>query len=49
MEFIAELWKYVKQRKKFWLLPIIIVLLFLGILLVIGGSTAISPFIYSIF
>jgi hypothetical protein len=49
MEFIAELWKYVKQRKKFWLLPIIIVLLFLGILLVIGGSTAFSPFIYSIF
>lgn len=49
MEFIVELFKFIKQRKNFWLAPIIIVLLLLGILLIIGGSSAISPFIYSIF
>lgn len=48
-EFISDLWNFMKQRKKFWLLPVIIVLLLLGVLLVIGGSGAIAPFIYTLF
>ncbi len=49
MEFLADLWKFMKQRKKFWLLPVIIVLLLLGVLLVIGTSGALAPFIYTLF
>lgn len=37
------------QRKKFWLIPIIFVLLLLGVLLVIGGGTGLAPFIYTLF
>jgi hypothetical protein len=49
LEFLNDLLKYLKQRKKFWLLPIIIVLLLLGILLIIGNSSALYPFIYTLF
>jgi hypothetical protein len=38
-----------KERKKFWLAPIILVLLLLGLLLVFGGGSAIAPFIYTLF
>lgn len=48
-EFLADLWNFMKQRKKFWLLPVILVLLLLGVLMVIGGSGAIAPFIYTLF
>lgn len=49
MNFIAELWAFLKQRKKFWLLPLITVLVILGALLVLGGGSAIAPFIYTLF
>lgn len=49
MDFLHDLWKFMKERKKFWLAPIIIVLLLLGILLVFGGGTAVAPFIYTLF
>lgn len=49
MEFLKDLWEFMKERKKFWLAPIIIVLLLLGILIVLGGSGAVAPFIYSLF
>lgn len=49
MEFLSDLWRFLKERKKFWLVPMIVVLLLLGVLIVIGGSSAIAPFIYSIF
>ncbi len=49
MEFLKDLWQFMKQRKKFWLLPIVIVLLFLGVLLIVGSSSSIAPFIYSLF
>ena len=49
MDFITDLWNFMKQRKKFWLAPIIIVLLLLGILIALGGSTAVGPFIYTLF
>jgi hypothetical protein len=49
MEFLKDLWLFMKERKIFWLAPIIIVLLLLGILLVFGGSSALAPFIYTLF
>ena len=49
MEFLRDLFDFIKERKKFVLAPLIIVLLLLGILIVIGGSSALAPFIYSIF
>ena len=49
MELLKDLWEYLKVRKKFWLLPSIIVLLLIGLLVVISSSSAIAPFIYTIF
>jgi competence protein ComGC len=49
METIKDLFKFLMERKKFWLTPVIIVLLLLGVLLVLGGGSAISPFIYTLF
>ncbi|MDX2359575.1 MAG: DUF5989 family protein [Crocinitomicaceae bacterium] len=49
MYFLKDLWRFMKERKKFWLAPIIIILLLLGLLIVFGGSSAIAPFIYSLF
>ncbi len=49
MEFLRDLWAFMKERKKFWLLPIIIVLLLLGILIVFTSGSAIAPFIYTLF
>lgn len=49
MEFLKDLWGFMAARKKFWLAPLIIILLLVGVLLVIGGSSAIAPFIYTLF
>lgn len=49
MEFLKELWQFLKVRKKFWLLPLIIVLLFFALIIVFTAGTAIAPFIYTIF
>ena len=49
MDFLNDLWLFMKERKKFWLAPVIILLLLLGILIVFGGASALAPFIYSIF
>ena len=49
MDFLRDLWLFMKERKKFWLAPIIVVLLLIGILLVFGGGSALSPFIYTLF
>lgn len=46
---LKEFWDFMRVRKKFWLLPIIIVLLLLGLLIVFTESTALSPFIYVLF
>tara|TARA_B100001248_G_scaffold142191_1_gene106757 strand:- start:198 stop:350 length:153 start_codon:yes stop_codon:yes gene_type:complete len=48
-EFIKEFWEFLRERKKYWLLPIIIVLALLGILIVISQGSAVAPFIYTIF
>ncbi|MDQ3907107.1 MAG: DUF5989 family protein [Acidobacteriota bacterium] len=45
----GEIWLFLRQNKKFWLLPIIIVLVLMGVLLVFAQSSALAPFIYTIF
>jgi Family of unknown function (DUF5989) len=49
MGFLKDLWGFLKNRKKFWLLPIIVVMLMLGTVIVLAGSSAIAPFIYTLF
>lgn len=49
MSFLKELWLFMRERKKFWLLPIIVVMLLLGALLVLAQGSAIAPFIYTLF
>ena len=49
MDFIKDLWGFLKVRKKFWLLPIILVLMLFGVLIVLTGGSAIAPFIYAVF
>jgi hypothetical protein len=49
MEFLKDLWMFMKERKKFWLAPVIVLLLLLGLLIVFGGSTAFAPFVYTLF
>ena len=49
MSFLIELWQFLKARKKFWMLPIILVMLVLGGLLVLAQGSAIAPFIYTLF
>jgi competence protein ComGC len=49
IELLADLWAFMKERKKFWLLPIILVLLVLGGLLVLAQGSAVAPFIYTLF
>ena len=49
MGLLGEFWAFMKVRKKFWLLPIIITLVFLGALIVFTESSAVAPFIYALF
>jgi hypothetical protein len=49
IELIIDLWGFMKTRKKFWLAPIIIVMLLLGTLLVLSQGSAVAPFIYTLF
>lgn len=49
MSFLGELWTFLRVRKKFWLLPIILVMLVLGGLLVLAQGSAVAPFIYTLF
>ncbi|MGA2606477.1 MAG: DUF5989 family protein [Terriglobia bacterium] len=49
MSLLAELWDFMKTRKKFWLLPIILVMLLLGALLIFAQGSAVAPFIYTLF
>ncbi len=48
-EFLVELWAFMRERKKFWLLPIIITLMLLGSLIVLTQGSAVAPFIYTLF
>ncbi len=49
MGIITELWEFMKVRKKFWLFPIILLLLLLGAVIIFAESSAIAPFIYTLF
>lgn len=49
MDLFRDLWGFLKTRKKFWLLPIIIVMLLFGVLLFLASGSALAPFIYTVF
>jgi hypothetical protein len=49
MSFLGELWSYLRTRRKFWLLPILIAMALLGALIVLSQGSVIAPFIYTIF
>ncbi|MEQ8711243.1 MAG: DUF5989 family protein [Rhodospirillales bacterium] len=49
MSFIVEFWQFLKVRKKFWMLPIIILMVVFGGLVILAKGSAIAPFIYTIF
>jgi hypothetical protein len=49
MDFLRDLWGFLKTRKKFWLLPLIAILLGFGVLIVLASGSAIAPFIYTLF
>ena len=49
MSFVAELWMFIRVRKKYWLLPIIVMLAVFGGLLILAKGSAVAPFIYTLF
>jgi hypothetical protein len=49
MEFLSELWGFLKARKKFWLAPILLIMVMFGGLLVVAKGSAVAPFIYTLF
>ena len=49
MDFLKDLWGFLRVRKKFWMLPIILFLMLFGALVVLTGGSAIAPFIYAVF
>jgi hypothetical protein len=49
MDFLKDMWGFLKNRKKFWLLPLIMILLTFGVLIVLASGSAIAPFIYTLF
>ncbi len=49
LRVVGELWQFMRENKKLWLAPIIIVLVVTGVLLAIAGSSALAPFIYTLF
>lgn len=49
MGFLIELWQFLRERKKFWLLPILIMMVVFGALIVLSQGSAVAPFIYTLF
>lgn len=49
MSFIAELWRFMRVRKKYWLLPIVLMMALFGGLIVLTQGSAVAPFIYTVF
>lgn len=47
--FLKELWAYMRTRKKYWLIPILLVMVVLGVLIVLAQGSAVAPFIYTLF
>lgn len=48
-DLVKELWHFIKERKKWWLLPMVIVLMLIGALIVLSSGSAMAPFIYTLF
>ena len=49
IDFIRDLWDFMRERKKFWLAPIVLVMVLLGALIVLSQGSAVAPFIYTLF
>jgi hypothetical protein len=49
LSFLAELWQYMRRRKRYWLLPVLVVLVAVGGLIVFASGSALAPFIYTLF
>jgi hypothetical protein len=49
MEFLRDLWLFLKERKKWWLVPLMVLLVLITLFIVLGGSSALAPFIYTLF
>ena len=49
ISFLSELWQFIRVRKKFWLLPILVMMVVLGGLIVLTKGSAVAPFIYTLF
>lgn len=49
MEFFAEMWRFMRARRKFWLLPVLLMVAIFGGLVVLTQGTAVAPFIYTLF
>ena len=49
IQVMSELWQFMRENKKYWLAPILIVLILVGVLLVLAKTSAVAPFIYSLF
>jgi hypothetical protein len=49
LDLLSDLWGFMRERKKFWLAPIILVMLLLGVLIVVAQGSAVAPFIYTLF
>jgi hypothetical protein len=49
LEILAEFWQFMKERKKWWLGPIVIMLVMLGLLIVLTQGSAVAPFVYALF
>ena len=49
LELLKDLWAFMRERKKFWLAPLIIIMVLLGVLIVLAQGSAVAPFIYTLF
>ena len=49
IDFLKDLWEFMRERKKFWLAPIVLVMVLLGALIVLSQGSAVAPFIYTLF
>lgn len=49
MEFLRDLWLFLKERKKWWLVPLVILIVLIAVLVVLGSTSALAPFIYTLF
>jgi hypothetical protein len=49
VSFLKEMWYFMKSRKRFWLLPILLAMVLFGVLLILAQTSAVAPFIYTLF